>query len=132
MINIRKLLSNRTGSSTVDFAFAFPVLIAIMLGTIQLGQYLHASGAMRHALGEGVRMAKVDPDASTAQIKREIRDELVALDKDKIVSLRVVRGTDHGANVATAQIKYKLEPMIPLIPVPPITITEEKKVWLPI
>lgn len=130
---LRKLSSDRKGSTTVDFAFAVPVLLAIMLGTIQMGQYLHASGAMRHALGEGVRLAKVDPDAPIAQIEREIRDELVAIDKDKIVSLNVARSTtSNGAKIATAKIRYRLEPMIPLIPVPAITISEEKTVWLPV
>ncbi|WFL76609.1 pilus assembly protein [Altererythrobacter arenosus] len=130
---VRKLTSDNRASTTVDFAFAVPVILAIMLGTIQMGQYLHASGAMRHALGEGVRLAKVDPDASTNRIEREIRDELVAIDKDNIVLLNVTRSTaSNGAKIATAKIKYKLTPMIPLIPVPAITISEEKTVWLPV
>ena len=129
----RRIFLDRRGSTTVDFAFAVPVILAIMLGTIQMGQYLHASGAMRHALGEGVRLAKVDPDASTDRIKREIRDELVAIDMDNIVALDVTRSTTaSGAKIATAKIRYKMEPMIPLIPVPPITISEEKTVWLPV
>ncbi len=129
----RKLFFDRAGASTVDFAFALPVLLVIMLGPIQMGQYLHASGAVRHALGEGIRLAKVDPNAPIDLIKREIRDELVAVDKDNIVSLDVTRATNsNGSKTATTKIQYKLEPMIPLVPVPPITITEEKSVWLPV
>lgn len=128
----RKLGRDQRGNTTVDFAFAFPVLLTIMLGTLQMGQYLHTSGALRHALGEGVRLAKVDPTASTTQIEREVRDELVAIDKDNILSLKATRGTSNGAKFSKIAIRYKLEPMIPLIPVPPITVSEEKTVWLPV
>lgn len=83
----RKLLVDRRGSGSVDFAFAMPVVVTLMLGTIQLGVYLQASGTLRHALGEGIRYAKVDPDATETEVLNEVKDEMPAMDPQKITSL---------------------------------------------
>lgn len=128
---MRKLLRDTEGSSTVDFAFALPVLTVIMLGIVQMGVTLHASGAMQHAVGEGIRLAKVDPDATTADIEAEVKDEMTALDLDKIAELTVVRGTSNGADFGKVTLKYKVDPVIQLLPVPSITLTEEKQAYLP-
>lgn len=126
------LLRDTRASSTVDFAFALPVLLTIMLGTLQLGQYFQVSGTLRHALGEGVRYAKVYPSATQGEVLAEIRDELPAVDQSKIKALVFVRGTSSdGIGWGAARIQYSLEPMIPLIPVPPITITETSISYLP-
>ena len=128
---IRRILSNRDASSTVDFAFALPVLIAIMLGTIQMGIYLHASGAIRHALGEGIRLAKVYPDATSAEVKTEVLDSMAALDKNKVTGFAFVRGTSGGIKYGAVAMRYQLEPMFPLVPLPAINITETRAAYLP-
>ena len=131
MSMIKSLLRSTRASSTVDFAFAFPVLITIMLGTIQLGAYLQASGTLRHALGEGIRYAKVYPDATSDEVLEQVRSEMPAIDADNISRLSFVRGKSNGAQYGQISIAYKLEPMIPLVPVPPITISESKTAYLP-
>lgn len=128
---LQKIRRDTRASSTVDFAFALPVLITIMLGTMQLGQYLQVSGTLRHALGEGVRYAKVYPDATQSDVIAEIKDEMPAVDHSKIKAVVFVRGTSSGINWGAAGIQYKLEPMIPLVPLPPITITETSISYLP-
>ena len=131
MIKFAKFLRDEKGSGSVDFAFAFPVLITLMLGTIQLGMYLQASGTLRHALGEGIRYAKVYPDATSDEVLDEVRSEMPAMDPDKIARLRFNRGTVNGAAYGRISIAYTLEPMIPLVPLPDITITETKIAYLP-
>ena len=131
MITFGKILRNKSGSGSIDFAFAFPVLITLMLGTIQLGMYLQASGTLRHALGEGIRYAKVYPDATTTEVLDEVRSEMPAMNPDNIAQIGFVRGTSNGAAYGRISIAYTLEPMIPLVPVPPITISESKTAYLP-
>lgn len=128
---LRHLLRNDRGSSTVDFAFALPVVAIIMLGTIQLGIYLQAAGTLRHALGEGIRYAKVDPDATQSQVLEEVKDEMPSMNSDNITKLTFERGTTNGADYGRIAISYKLEPIVPLVPVPAITISEEKTAYLP-
>ena len=131
MMKLAKLFRDRRGSGSVDFAFAFPVLVTMMLGTIQLGAYLQASGTLRHALGEGIRYAKVDPDATQAEVLNEVRDEMPGMPLENISELTFVRGTQNGADYGTISISYSLEPMMPLVPLPAITINESKTAYLP-
>ena len=131
MSRLTRILRDKSGSGSVDFAFAFPVIITLMLGTIQLGMYLQASGTLRHALGEGIRYAKVYPDATTDEVLNEVRSEMPAMDPDKIARLRFNRGTVNGAAYGRITIAYTLEPMIPLVPLPAITISETKIAYLP-
>lgn len=126
-----RMLRDKSGSAAVDFAFAFPVLITLMLGTIQLGVYLQASGTLRHALGEGIRYAKVYPDATTEEVLDEVRSEMPVMNLDNISQLSFVRGTSNGAAYGQISIAYRLEPMMPLVPVPTITISETKTAYLP-
>lgn len=128
---VRSIFAHDRGSSTVDFAFALPAVIIIMLGTLQLGIYLQAAGTLRHALGEGIRFAKVDPDATQAEVLAEVKDEMPSMDPDQITKLTFERGTTNGADYGKIAISYKLEPIVPLVPIPPITITEEKTAYLP-
>ncbi len=131
MNKIVNLIRDRSGSVAVDFAFAFPVLITLMLGTIQLGVYLQASGTLRHALGEGIRYAKVYPDATSTEVLDEVRSEMPAMNTANISRIQFTRGTYNGADYGQISISYKLEPLIPLMPVPAITISETKTAYLP-
>lgn len=127
----RRILREQHAASTVDFAFALPVLITIILGTMQLGHYFHVSGSLQHALGEGIRLAKVDPTATSADIRAEVEDEMAAIDTSKITGFAFVRGTSSGIDYGAVAIRYKLEPMIPLVPLTELTIQETKVAYLP-
>lgn len=128
----KRFFKDRSASTTVDFAFALPVLLVIMVGTFQLGLYLNYSGAMRHALGEGIRLAKVDTAADQDAIKAEVVSEMITLDPNNIVGFAFVRGTVNGVQYGTIVMKYKMESIMPLVPIPDITITETKTAYLPI
>lgn len=119
------------GAAVIDFAFALPVLVTLMLGTIQLSNTLHASGAMRHAVGEGMRLAKVDPTASIADIKAAVTNNLPAMDASKITKLEVSRSTVNGARTGAITMEYTVEPIVPILPIPDVTLTETKQVYLP-
>ncbi|MXP46230.1 hypothetical protein GRI43_02335 [Altererythrobacter luteolus] len=128
---MRTLLTNRDGSSTIDFAFALPVLATLMIGMVQMGVTLHTSGALRHAAGEGIRLAKVNPDATETEVLDEVRDELVAMKADNITELTFERGTSNGADYGEVSISYRVDPIISFLPVPPVTLTETKQAYLP-
>ena len=104
------------GASAVDSAFALPVLALLMLGTVQFAQILHADGALRHAVGDGIRLAKVDPSATETEVLDEVRAGLTGLNAKNITALTFQRGTKNGAQFGEVTIKYKLEPAVPVIP----------------
>lgn len=130
-MKLMRLFRNNRGSSTVDFAFALPVLLIIMMGMFQLGQYLHAAGAIRHALGEGIRLAKVDTDADSAAVQAEVYGNMGGLSTKNVVGFSFSRTTTGAVEFGTVVMKYKLESVMPLVPVPDITITQTKTAYIP-
>ena len=124
------LTRDRTGSSTIDFAFALPVLAIIMIATLQAGQVLHARGSLRHAVGEGVRLAKVNPTATESDVVTLVRAQLPSLNPTRVTGLGMTRGTANGAETATVTATYTTEANYPIISFP-VTITESKTVYLP-
>lgn len=126
----RALLRDRTGSSTIDFAFALPVLAVVMIATLQAGQVLHAKGSLRHAVGEGVRLAKVKRTATEADVVAAMRAQLPSLNATRLSNLGMTRNTANGVRTATVTATYTTEANYPIISFP-VVITETKTVYLP-
>jgi len=128
---LRRLKSDQTGALGFEFAIAMPVLVTIMLGILQFAMVLHASGAMRNAMGEGLRLAKVNPDATATEVTDETKDEFVGVAHSGIQSLVFTRGTAaNGADYGRLVMQYELTPLLPFAPIPPIVINEEKQIYL--
>ena len=129
-ILLAALRRDRSGSSTVDFAFALPVRVLMMIATLQAGQILHARGSLRHAVGEGVRLAKVNPAATETMVLDRVREQLPSLKAERLSNLAFQRGTANGARTARVTASYTTEASYPVISFP-VTITEAKTVYLP-
>ena len=128
---LHRLRSDETASLGFEFALAMPVLVTIMLGVLQFGMALHASGAMRNAMGEGLRLAKVYPTATADEVYTRTKDRFVGVDKSGIQSLVFTRGTaTNGASYGKLVMKYQMDFLLPFAPIPPITLTETKQVYL--
>lgn len=128
---IARLRQDENGSLGVEYAFAIPVLVTIMIGILQFGMVLHANGVMRHALGEGIRLAKVDWDATDAEITQATKDALVGIDPKGVKSVTFTKGDDNGATYGRVTMQYEMTPVIPLAPIPTIKLEETRQSWLP-
>lgn len=128
---IRRLASDHRGAIGLEFGIAIPILVALIIGVLQFGIVLNANGAMRHAMGEGLRLAKVDPGASDTAVTDRIRAQLVGVDPANIETLTFARASANNIERGTVTMTIKMEPVIPFAPVPPITLTETKTVYLP-
>jgi Flp pilus assembly protein TadG len=128
---IARLLRNERGSTAIEFAVALPVLVAMIIGVLQFGLVLNANGAMRNAMGEGLRLAKVDSSATTTDVLNRTRNTLVGVDHNGIQSLTFTRGTSNNVETGTMTMTIQLSPIIPFAAIPPIVLTQTKKIYLP-
>ena len=130
---MRKLRLHRdaSGAASVEFVFALPVLATFMIGVLQFGLVLQANGAIRNALGDGIRYAKVHPSATNNEVLTQTRAGLAGIAQSGIKTLTFQRGTSNGASYGQIAISYQLQPMIPFAPLPPITLNQTKTAYLP-
>lgn len=70
--NRRKRL-NRKGASIVEFALLAPILILLVLGTIDLGQYINVSQAVSNASREGALVAARSETTSASSVESAVR-----------------------------------------------------------
>lgn len=127
----QRLNGDRQGTVGLEFAMAIPVLVSLLLGILQFAMFLHAAGAMRNAMGEGLRLAKVYPTATAEQVYTRTKDRFVGVDQSGITKLEFTRGTAaNGASYGKLVMSYTLEPIMPFMPIPPFVIEEEKEIYL--
>lgn len=130
---IGNLRNCTSGATAIEFAFAAPVLVMLMIGVLQLGMVLHANGGMRHAVGEGVRLAKVYPSATETQVLEEVKSSYSGINPANVKTLTFDRGsTAAGARLATISMSYEVDLVIPFAPVPPILLSQSRTVYLPV
>ena len=130
-MKLRQFLRNTRGAAAIEFALALPILASLMIGILQFALVFQASGAMRHASGEGIRYAKVHPGATESEVLAVVRSALGGIDKDNITSLTFVRGTTGEADYGRVAMSYSLQPLIPFVSLPPIVLNETKFTYLP-
>jgi Flp pilus assembly pilin Flp len=127
----RSLGLDEGGATVVEFAVALPLLVTMMIGTLQFALVLHASGAVRHALGEGIRHAKVYPEATESEVLAVTRSGMQGVNLGGIEELTFNRGVANNAQYGRVTMRYRLEPVIPFAAVPPILIEESRQAYLP-
>ncbi|MFA6219577.1 MAG: TadE/TadG family type IV pilus assembly protein [Erythrobacter sp.] len=128
---IARLSSDNRGSTGLEFGIALPVLVALIVGVLQFGLVLNANGAMRNAMGEGLRLAKVNPSASENAVLSRTRNSLVGVDHDGIQTLAFARSTTNNVETGTMTMTIRLTPIIPFAAIPPIVLTQSRTVYLP-
>ena len=127
----RRLLTDKRGATLVETAFALPVLVTLMIGILQFGLVLQASGAIRHGIGEGLRFAKVNPSATSTQVLGVSRNAMTGIDMAGITAQNYTSGTVNGVKFGRISLRYQFSPFIPFAKLPPITLNETRQVYLP-
>ena len=64
MVRVMRLLSDRTGAAAAEMALVAPLLLAIMFGSIETGNYFMAEHAVAKSVRDGARYASRLPLAA--------------------------------------------------------------------
>lgn len=128
---MRRIHTDDRGSVGLEFGIAIPILVALIIGVLQFGLVLNANGAMRHAMGEGLRLAKVDPGATDTEVTDLVKAQLLGVNQTGIQTLTFNRATTNNIDQGTLTLTLRLTPVIPFAAIPPITLTETKTIYLP-
>ena len=126
----RCLRRDERGATLIEFAFASPILIAALLGALQIGQALHASAAMRHALDEGARALRLDLSPTEAEVRAQVEASYAGIDRTKASFSVANKGAAGGIAYWDLRIVYGIDPDIPFIDLPRITMSKTRRVYL--
>lgn len=107
------------GQSLVELALMLPLLMAIMLGILDLGRVYYTQIAITNAARVGAEYAIYSSrpvDMSSVGVKKMITDEVgafVALDPNLITIKRTTASWDSSKTVVTVEIRHKFTPIAP-------------------
>lgn len=129
------------GQALVEFAFVAPVFLLILFGIIDFGRYVYYVQILNNAAREGARYAIVHgsnsfqptgPAPNDPQIEAVVRDYAVGvIGNGAVLHIDSTWGTppnppsndrDQPVHVT---VTYDFHSLIPVVPIPPITITGE-------
>jgi Flp pilus assembly protein TadG len=111
---------NERGVAIVEFAIVLPLLLMLVLGTIEFGRAYNTQLSVTHAAREGVREYSVTKDAAKGvAAARAAATSLVSASKG------VTTGACIPGQQATLTVTYPFTFSLPFLPASPIVISSK-------
>jgi Flp pilus assembly protein TadG len=128
------------GQALAEFAIVAPVFFLLIFAILDFGRYVYYVQVLNNAAREGARYAIVHgsnsfqpagPAPDDPAVDAVVRNFAVGVTGNSALTVSSVWGTppnpptnNRGSKVDVS-VTYAFHPLIPLIPIPPITITGE-------
>lgn len=109
LIKIARLLRDTRGVAAVEFAFAFPILLLLLIGTIDIGRALWYVSTLDHAAREGARYASLRGaeslyPASDVEIQAFVRDRAIGVDPSRLTVSIAWAPNSYSGGYVTVQV----------------------------
>lgn len=128
-----------------EFALVAPIFFLMLFGIIDFGRYVYYVQVLNNAAREGARYAIVHgaegipstgppDDSSGAAVKTTVKNYLVGVIDGGALTITPIwydaNGSNPGSpnlrgNLVTVKVDYQFRSVIPLIPIPPLTVRGE-------
>ena len=118
---------NCRGSAAVEFAFAMPLMMGIILGSFEMGRMFWIDQAISHALSKTARHAMINPDDTNLELTSYFRTLPNAIDPDEVV-LTYAIDTVNDIPFVTITATYPFEPVSGALALEAIPISNSMRV----
>lgn len=126
---IRSLCRSRRGAAAVEFGLIAPILLLVLVGTIEAGRAIWTRNALQFAAEEAARFSMVNRAADDVDIRRQALDCLPGLDPT-MVEVAVVRESVNGTDFVRIELEVNLAWIAPLLPGGPMRLSGSSRVPL--
>jgi len=114
-------LRDQRGVSAIEFAITLPLLLLIVLGTMEFGRALKARNEMSQALSKVVRVLNLDSEQTTASIS-ELLGTYLADYSSEDLDVDVLSSTISGTDYMNISVGFPFHTMIPFSSVSTVTL----------
>jgi Flp pilus assembly protein TadG len=115
----------RRGAQTLEAAMALPLLLTLMLGTIEVGRFAYERQTLQTAAEDTARRAMLNTAATTDNLKSFLRERIVS-DAEITIDDVVVGSVTFKQIIARAPFNFTA-----IIPIGPIQIEGRARLPLP-
>lgn len=126
------------GQALAEFALVAPIFFLMLFAIIDFGRYVYYVQILNNAAREGARYAIVHgdlgvpstgppDDLSGAAVKSTVRNYLVGVIDGGALTIDATwpAGTNLRGNLVTVQVDYDFRSVIPIVPIPALTVRGE-------
>ena len=104
-----RMLRDTRGVAAVEFAFAFPILILLLVGILDIGRALWTTSTLDHAAREGARYASLRGaesryPASDAEIQAFVRNRAIGIDSSDLTVSVAWAPNSYSGGYVTIQV----------------------------
>jgi Flp pilus assembly protein TadG len=114
LLRLRNLFHCRSGVSALEFAFALPVLGAVVLGTIDFGRLYYQKHGLERAVSRAARYAHINNTVADSAIISRVRSEALGLNRPNI-GVAVAHETVGATRYVVITATYSFQFVTPLI-----------------
>lgn len=115
-----------SGSTAVEFAFAAPILLALIFGVMDGGRAIFTKAVIHFAAQDAARWAVVHPPASTSTtdikahelaIEQQVANNLILISPNKVATITAIANPDPVTNTRTisVNVSYAFDWMLPFV-----------------
>lgn len=108
---LQRLARDRSGTTMIEFAFALPILLLMVLGCIEFGRYYWIRNTLELAVEDAARFATLNKNATDTEIQTRVRSVLGNMIKtqtlnaaDVTVSVALTAGNNVTFKTITASL----------------------------
>ena len=128
---LRLFRRSRSGATAAEFALVLPLFLMFVLVFFGVGALFWANAGLRHAVGEGARVATLFPRRSNAEIITTVRNNAFGLG-NTIGTPAITAGTANGQDFVDITVTVSPRFDLGLIQVEPVTLTETRRAYRPV
>jgi len=114
-------LRDQRGVTAIEFAITLPLLLLIVLGTLEFGRALKARNEMSHALSRVVRVINLDSNKTTEDIA-EILGTYLADYGSEDLDVNVLSAAISGTDYMRISVGFPFHTIIPFSSVSTVTL----------
>ncbi len=126
---IGRALDCRRGATAVEFAIIAPVFLVMVLATVELGRVMWIKGSIQFAVEQTSRYAMVNTSASMSDLQTYAGNQLLGIDSSQVTFLAQTESAD-GASFVSITGTYNFSVLIPIVPLPDVTLNAKSRVPL--
>lgn len=131
MARLHRILGDKNGASMVEFAFAAPVVLAMIIGILQIGTMFFANAGLKQAVETGARYATLYPNPTDAQIIAKVSSSRYGLIASRITGPSIGHGTTGGAKYVEVTMAYAVPLNFVFFQTSPITLSHTRRAYQP-
>jgi Flp pilus assembly protein TadG len=121
-----RLFRDRRGASAVEFAFAMPVLIMLLVGVFEFGRLFWTWTTIQYAAEQTGRFAMSKPTATPAELIAYLRNKLPGVSSGA-VDISVSPETVDGVNYMLIITRFNFS-FLSLFPIDPVDLEGRSRV----